>query len=95
MTAKVEFEVTSDQAGQIPAIGTFEPGQTIKVDRVMLQVFEATYGCKLAEGNFPPYVHVTTRLTRDKPAEPEVKVEVDETVEENAADTEDEEEVQV
>lgn len=90
MTAKVEFEVTSDQAGQIPAIGTFEPGQTIQVDAVMLQLFEVTYGCKLAAANFPPYVHVTTRLIRDKPVEV-----VDETVEESTADTEDEEEVQV
>lgn len=61
MTAKVRYEVTSDQAGQIPAIGTFNGSgeDVVRMSEAELRMFEVVYGCKLAAANFPHYVHVT------------------------------------
>ena len=71
MTAKVEYEVTSDQAGQIPAIGTFDGSgeDSVVMDEVMLRQFEITYGCKIQDANFPATTHLTVHVISDEPAE--------------------------
>lgn len=49
---KMQVEVTSGTAGQIPVLGEFEAGETKVIPPEMLQEFEAKMGFKLTSGAF-------------------------------------------
>jgi hypothetical protein len=49
---RLQVEVTSGQAGQIPVLGEFAAGETKVIDAETLERFEACMGHKLAAGSF-------------------------------------------
>lgn len=53
------FTLESDRDVTVAGIGLLEAGVPVKVDEIMLGIFEITNGTKLANANFAPYVQVT------------------------------------
>ena len=49
---KMKVEATSRDGGQIPMLGTFEPGETKVIDELTQAQFEANYGYKVTAGNY-------------------------------------------
>jgi len=59
---KVEFEVTSEHPCQIPGLGTFEGGDTIKVTPFLQANFRAHNNVSLTDARFAPSVKLRAIL---------------------------------
>jgi hypothetical protein len=66
---RLQVEVTSGQAGQIPVLGEFEAGETKVIDEETLQRFEAVMGHKLAAGSFSGGSKCVVTVIPDEPAQ--------------------------
>jgi hypothetical protein len=62
MPLQVQFEVTSEHPCQIPGLGTFEGGDTIKVDDFLMHNFRAHNNVDLVDANFAPSVKLRAIL---------------------------------
>jgi hypothetical protein len=49
---KTKIEVTSQNGGQIPVLGTFEPGETKVIDELTQHQFRDVYGYPVTAGHY-------------------------------------------
>jgi hypothetical protein len=58
----LKIEITSEHGGQIPVLGTFEPGETKVIPEHTQMQFEAVYGYPVAQGFFTAGVTCTLTI---------------------------------
>ena len=65
----VAFEIRSSREVTVNGIGLLRADETTTVTDLQAANFEAEYGYRISEANFPEYVTVTAVLNRDESGE--------------------------